>query len=46
MEKKKLKSDFSKSLEDLPSHVNNGLFDFQTNEDVRRANLPEEKGQK
>ena len=41
-----MKSDFSKSLKDLPSRVNNDLFDFQTNEDVGRANLPEEIGKK
>lgn len=46
MEGKKMKSDFSKSLKDLPSRVNNDLFDFQTNEDVGRANLPEEIGKK
>ena len=39
MEEKKLKSGFSKSLEDLQLCVNNSLFDFQTNEDGGKANF-------
>lgn len=46
MEKKKLKSGFSKSFEDRPLCVNNYLFDFQTNEDAGKTNLLGEIGKK